>query len=52
MEFLGSIAIALVIYLGGNEVIRGHISVGAFFFFYHGPFYALYADQTLNQDCF
>ncbi|WQT40951.1 ABC transporter ATP-binding protein/permease [Helicobacter pylori] len=33
MEFLGSIAIALVIYLGGNEVIRGHISVGAFFSF-------------------
>ncbi len=33
MEFLGSIAIALVIYLGGNEVIKGHISVGAFFSF-------------------
>ncbi|BCZ19393.1 Multidrug resistance protein MsbA [Helicobacter sp. NHP19-012] len=33
MEFLGSIAIALVIYLGGLEVIRGHISVGAFFSF-------------------
>ncbi|WP_104638440.1 ABC transporter ATP-binding protein [Helicobacter bizzozeronii] len=33
MEFLGSIAIALVIYLGGLEVIKGHISVGAFFSF-------------------
>ncbi len=33
MEFLGSIAIALVIYLGGNEVISGKISVGAFFSF-------------------
>lgn len=33
MEFLGFIVIALVIYLGGNEVIRGYISVGVFFFF-------------------
>ncbi|BDQ29560.1 ABC transporter ATP-binding protein [Helicobacter ailurogastricus] len=33
MEFLGSIAIALIIYLGGLEVIKGHISVGAFFSF-------------------
>lgn len=33
MEFLGLIVIALVIYLGGNEVIRGYISVGVFFFF-------------------
>ncbi|BDQ26413.1 Phospholipid-lipopolysaccharide ABC transporter [Helicobacter heilmannii] len=33
MEFLGSIAIALVIYLGGLEVIKGHITVGAFFSF-------------------
>ncbi len=33
MELLGSLAIALVIYLGGLEVIRGHISVGAFFSF-------------------
>lgn len=33
MEFLGFIVIVLVIYLGGNEVIRGYISVGVFFFF-------------------
>ncbi|WP_104578307.1 ABC transporter ATP-binding protein [Helicobacter felis] len=33
MELLGSLAIALVIYLGGLEVIKGHISVGAFFSF-------------------
>lgn len=33
MEFLGSIAIALVIYLGGIEVIAGRMSAGAFFSF-------------------
>ncbi|PAF53394.1 ABC transporter permease [Helicobacter sp. 13S00482-2] len=33
MEFLGSIAIALVIYLGGAEVIAGKMSAGAFFSF-------------------
>ncbi|PAF43314.1 ABC transporter ATP-binding protein [Helicobacter sp. 11S03491-1] len=33
MEFLGSIAIALVIYLGGSEVIAGKLSAGAFFSF-------------------
>ncbi|MDO7252320.1 ABC transporter ATP-binding protein [Helicobacter cappadocius] len=33
MEFLGSIAIALVIYLGGTEVIAGKMSAGAFFSF-------------------
>lgn len=33
MEFLGSIAIALVIYLGGMEVISGKMTAGAFFSF-------------------
>lgn len=33
MEFLGSLLIALVIYSGGLEVIKGHMSVGAFFSF-------------------
>lgn len=33
MEFLGSIAIALVIYLGGSEVIAGKMSAGSFFSF-------------------
>jgi len=33
METLGSIAIGIVIYIGGKEVIDGHMSVGAFFAF-------------------
>jgi len=33
MEILGSIAIGVVIYIGGSEVIDGHITVGAFFAF-------------------
>lgn len=33
METLGSVAIGLVIYIGGKEVIDGHMSVGAFFSF-------------------
>ncbi|PAF49587.1 ABC transporter permease [Helicobacter sp. 12S02232-10] len=33
MEFLGSIAIAFVIYLGGSEVINGKMTAGAFFSF-------------------
>ncbi|PAF51620.1 ABC transporter ATP-binding protein [Helicobacter sp. 13S00477-4] len=33
MEFLGSIAIAIVIYLGGSEVIAGKLSPGEFFSF-------------------
>ncbi len=33
MELLGSIAIGLVIYIGGKEVIDGHMTVGAFFAF-------------------
>ncbi|MCF6243550.1 MAG: ABC transporter ATP-binding protein/permease, partial [Sulfurovum sp.] len=33
MEILGSIAIGLVIYIGGKEVIDGHMTVGAFFAF-------------------
>jgi subfamily B ATP-binding cassette protein MsbA len=33
MEILGSVAIGLVIYIGGKEVIEGHMSVGAFFAF-------------------
>lgn len=33
MEFLGSIAIALVIYLGGSEVIAGKMTAGSFFSF-------------------
>lgn len=33
MEILGSIAIGLVIYVGGKEVIDGHMTVGAFFSF-------------------
>jgi len=33
MEILGSIAIGLVIYIGGTEVIEGRMTVGAFFAF-------------------
>ncbi len=33
MEVLGAIIIALVIYIGGKEVIEGHMSTGAFFSF-------------------
>ncbi len=33
MEILGSIAIGVVIYFGGQEVIDGHMTVGAFFAF-------------------
>jgi len=33
MEILGSVAIGLVIYVGGKEVIDGHMTVGAFFAF-------------------
>jgi len=33
MEILGSVAIGLVIYIGGTEVIEGRMSVGAFFAF-------------------
>lgn len=33
MEILGSVAIGSVIYIGGKEVIDGHMTVGAFFSF-------------------
>ncbi|HHD79735.1 MAG TPA: ABC transporter ATP-binding protein [Epsilonproteobacteria bacterium] len=33
MEILGAVAIGMVIYIGGKEVIDGHMSVGAFFAF-------------------
>ncbi len=33
MEILGSIAIGAVVYIGGKEVIDGHMTVGAFFAF-------------------
>jgi len=33
MEILGSVAIGLVIFIGGKEVIDGHMTVGAFFAF-------------------
>ena len=33
MEILGSVAIGLVIYIGGKEVIDGHMTVGSFFAF-------------------
>ncbi|RUM69690.1 MAG: ABC transporter ATP-binding protein [Sulfurovum sp.] len=33
MEILGSVAIGLVVYIGGTEVIEGHMTVGAFFAF-------------------
>ena len=33
MEILGAVAIGLVIYIGGKEVIDGHMTVGAFFAF-------------------
>jgi subfamily B ATP-binding cassette protein MsbA len=33
MELLGSIAIGLVLFVGGKEVINNHMSVGAFFAF-------------------
>jgi subfamily B ATP-binding cassette protein MsbA len=33
MEILGSVAIGLVVYIGGTEVIEGRMTVGAFFAF-------------------
>ena len=33
MEVLGAIVVALVIYVGGHEVIEGHMTTGAFFSF-------------------
>lgn len=33
MEFLGAIVIAIVIYIGGNEVIKDEMTTGAFFSF-------------------
>ena len=33
MEILGSIAIGIVVFIGGKEVIDGHMTVGAFFAF-------------------
>ncbi len=33
METLGSVAIGIVIYIGGKEVIDGHMTVGSFFAF-------------------
>jgi len=33
LEFFGSIAIAVAIYVGANEVIDGHMTVGSFFAF-------------------
>lgn len=33
MELLGSVAIGMVVYIGGKEVIDGHMTVGAFFAF-------------------
>lgn len=33
MEFLGALAIGLVIFIGGSEVVAGHLSAGAFFSF-------------------
>jgi len=33
MEMLGSVAIGFVLYIGGKEVIDGHMTVGAFFAF-------------------
>jgi subfamily B ATP-binding cassette protein MsbA len=33
MEILGAVAIGMVIYIGGKEVIDGHMTVGAFFAF-------------------
>ena len=33
MEILGSVAIGIVIYVGGKEVIDGHMTVGSFFAF-------------------
>jgi len=33
MEILGSVAIGIVIYIGGKEVIDGHMTVGSFFAF-------------------
>ena len=33
MEILGSVAIGVVIFIGGSEVIEGHMTVGAFFSF-------------------
>jgi len=33
MEILGSIAIGVVVFIGGKEVIDGHMTVGAFFAF-------------------
>lgn len=42
MELCGSVIVAVIIYIGGQEVIRGHMTPGAFFAFM-GGFFSAYA---------
>ncbi|MCO4844484.1 MAG: ABC transporter ATP-binding protein [Sulfurovum sp.] len=49
MEILGSIAIGFVIYVGGMEVIDGHMTVGAFFAFSTALFMLYDPLKTLSK---
>ena len=49
MEILGSIAIGLVIYVGGKEVIDGHMTVGAFFSFSAALFMLYTPVKTISK---
>jgi subfamily B ATP-binding cassette protein MsbA len=49
MEVLGSVAIGLVIYIGGKEVIEGHITVGTFFAFAAALFMLYDPIKTLSK---
>ncbi|MBT8349454.1 MAG: ABC transporter ATP-binding protein, partial [Sulfurovum sp.] len=49
MEILGSIAIGFVIYIGGMEVIDGHMTVGAFFAFSTALFMLYDPLKTLSK---
>lgn len=44
MEVLGSVGVAVVIIVGGREVIEDTMTVGSFSLFFNGSFYGLYAN--------
>jgi subfamily B ATP-binding cassette protein MsbA len=49
MEILGSVAIGLVIYIGGKEVIDGQMTVGAFFSFSAALFMLYTPVKTISK---
>ncbi|TKX32506.1 ABC transporter ATP-binding protein [Campylobacter aviculae] len=49
MEIIGSIGVAVVIIVGGHEVIRGNMSVGSFFSFISALFWAYTPIKRLSS---